>query len=276
MMGAQSYVLNLEARHARFLSEGGRLIDIPYDYKYDMDGKSRTDWSGKQSQRWTSPQRNPQKTKFPYGFSKETRIEYVSPPGRNMKVTYDTTPGSAWYFEDELVMTYAGDKRSNNISMDGWTGGKILMTKQQAFDMGLTPEAVLNFYRQDEQFKIRADSVGRKPAFFFEYRKDGSIIGIYKPPIVPPPAPVQIPNPLTEPLQALHEQLIEAQLTPQIIQAAIANPQMVQPAPPPEPVPVSNVNPYQLTTTINPKWILLAILGVGILSALIFIMRGKK
>ena len=95
---------------------------------------------------------------------------------------------------------------------------------------------------------------------------------------MPPPEPVQIPNPLTEPLQELHEQLIEAQLTPEIIQAAIANPEMVQPAPPPvpEPVPVSTVNPYQLTTSIGPKWILLAIVGVGILSALIFIMRGKK
>jgi len=35
------------------------------------------------------------------------------------------------------------------------------------------------------------------------------------------------------------------------------------------------LNPYQLTTTIEPKWILLAIVGVGILSALIFIMRRK-
>ena len=246
----------------------------PYDYNYDIDHKNRKDWSGTQTQRWTSPQRDPQKTKFPYGFSSKKEIKYVSPPGRMMSVTVDTSGGS-WYFEDELIQTYAGNKRGNQYQ-DGWTGGKILMTKQQAFDMGLTPDAVLNFYAQDEQFKIRADSVGRKPAFFFEYRKDGSIIGIYKPPIVPPPAPVQIPNPLTEPLQALHEQLIEAQLTPQIIQAAIANPQMVQPAPPPEPVPVSNVNPYQLTTTINPKWILLAVVGVGILSAMIFILRGRK
>ena len=152
------------------------------------------------------------------------------------------------------------------------------MTRLEAAQMGLTPDQVINFYRQDQQFKKAADQIGRKPAYFFDYRSDGSIIGMFKPPIVPPPVPVQVPNPLTEPLQELHEQLIEAQLTPEIIQAAIANPEMVQPAPPPvpEPVPVSTVNPYQLTTSIGPKWILLAIVGVGILSALIFIMRGKK
>jgi len=226
-----------------------------------LQQKRKTDWSGIQNQVWSDPYYQPQKTKFPY---------YIKTVKRN-RASYDDSGGS-WYFPEELIFSYAG----NTNYATGWTGGKILMTKQQAFDMGLTPDAVLNFYNQDEQFKIRADSINRKPAFFFEYRKDGSIIGIYKPPIVPPPEPVQIPNPLTEPLQALHEQLIEAQLTPQIIQAAIANPEMVRPAPPPEPVPVSNVNPYQLTTTINPKWILLAIVGVGILSALIFIMRGKK
>jgi len=48
------------------------------------------------------------------------------------------------------------------------------------------------------------------------------------------------------------------------------------PAPVAESVPVGNLNPYQLTTTINPKWILLAIAGVGILSAMIFIMRRRN
>ena len=46
--------------------------------------------------------------------------------------------------------------------------------------------------------------------------------------------------------------------------------------PTPEPVPVGNLNPYQLKTTIDPKWILLAIVGVGILVAIIFTLRGRQ
>ena len=81
-----------------------------------------------------------------------------------------------------------------------------------------------------------------------------------KPPIVPTPVVFSPPPAMVE----LQQQLLEwreAQQTPA--------------EPTPEPVAVGNLNPYQLTTTINPKWILLAIVGVGILSAMIFILRGR-
>ena len=227
--------------HVSFDSQGTRLLGEPHLTTQGTKGKSRSDWSGTQSQLWSNPQFPPQKTKF----------------------------DGNWYFEDELIFSYPADKYNNNIFMDGYTGGKILMTIYEAQAIGLTPDQVLNYYKQDELFKKRADSVNRKPAFFFEYRKDGSIIGIFKPPIVPPPAPVQIPPALVE----LQQQLSEAQLTPQMIKTALSAP---PPAPVVEPVPVGNLNPYQLKTTIDPKWILLAVVGVGILSAMIFIMRGKK
>ena len=239
------------------------------------DQKKRVDWSGHQMQTWTDPQFPPQKTKFPYYI--KTRDARIG----NQRASRVDDSGGSWYFEDELVMTYAGNKRDNNIWMDGWTGGKILMTKQEAFNMGLTPEAVVNFYKQDEQFKKRADAVGRKPAYFFDYRSDGSIIGIYKPPIVPPPVPVAPPPELVE----LQQQLAEAQLTPQMIQEVISAPPpepvyIEVPAPvvelTPEPVPAGNLNPYQLQSTIDPKWILLAVVGTGLLVAMIFILRGRK
>ena len=78
-------------------------------------------------------------------------------------------------------------------------------------------------------------------------------------PIIPPTAPATSPPPL--------EEVVAQQSTTQLqqqIQAPVA-----------EPTPVGNLNPYQLTTTINPKWILLAVVGVGILSAIIFIMRRR-
>jgi len=68
-------------------------------------------------------------------------------------------------------------------------------------------------------------------------------------PIIPPPTPPTPPPVMTPPEPT--------------------------PAPVAEPTPVGNLNPYQLTTTINPKWILLAVVGVGILSAIIFIMRRR-
>jgi len=236
-----------------------QLIDIPYDYNYDMDHKSRKDWSGDQLQRWTSPQRDPQKTLFPYGLSKIQKSRWIS----------EDTSGGQWYFEDEVIQTYAGDKFHNNIYMDGWTGGKILMTIYEAQAIGLTKAQILNFYNQDEQFKKIADQVGRTPALFFTYRKDGSITGIYKPPIVPPPAPVQIPNPLSEPLQQLHQQLLEAELTPEIIQSALANPQLLQPAHAEPEVVVAD--PSGLHPDV--KWMVLGVLGVGLLFAIIFLRR---
>ena len=247
------YVSNLQERNPNL-----QLIDIPYDYNYDTDHKNRKDWSGTQIQRWTSPQRNPQKTKFPY---------YIKTKPITRGKVDDS--GGQWYFEDELIFSYPADKFHNNIWMDGWTGGKILMTIYEAQAIGLTPDQILNFYRQDEQFKKIADQVGRTPSLFFEYRKDGSITGIYKPPIVPPPAPVQIPNPLSEPLQQLHQQLLEAELTPEIIQSAIANPQLFQPAHAEPEVVVAD--PSGLHPDV--KWMVLGVLGVGLLFAIIFLRR---
>ena len=205
------------------------LLEIPYDYNYNLSQKRR----GDQDQVWTSPQRNPQKTKFPYGITSK----------RVGRASVDTSGGS-WYFEDELVMSSQGDKFRNNIFMDGYTGGIILMTKREASNMGLTPQQVINLWKEDDLFAKSAKATGTIPSLFFTYRSDGSISGKWKPPIIPPPAPATPPPTKTPPVA--------------------------------EPTPVGNLNPYQLKTTINPKWILLAIVGVGILSAMIFIMRGRK
>ena len=86
-----------------------------------------------------------------------------------------------------------------------------------------------------------------------------------KPPIVPTPVVVAPPPAMVE----VQQQLADVQLLAQQNQQALL-------ISAPEPVPVGNLNPYQLTTTINPKWILLAVVGVGILSAMIFILRGRK
>ena len=209
--------------------------------------KSRSDWSGTQSQLWSNPQFPPQKTKFPYGLTKKK-------VGRAL---VDTTEGN-WYFEEELVMAYAGDKWNFNVYQDKYTGGKILMTKQQAYEMGMTPQQVINWYNEDKLFYDSAKKTNTKPSLFFEYRKDGSITGKYKPPIIPPP-PQPTPPPTKTPPAPVAEPVPEP-----------------TPAPVAEPTPVGNLNPYQLKTTINPKWILLAVVGVGILSAMIFIMRGRK
>jgi len=105
-----------------------------------------------------------------------------------------------------------------------------------------------------------------------EWERSSNIASISKstkPPIVPTPV-VSSPPPAMVELQQQLLEWREAQQTP-------AEPVYVEiPAPVVEPVPVGNLNPYQLTTTINPKWILLAIVGVGILSAMIFILRGRK
>jgi len=230
-----------------------RLMGVGHLTTQGTKGKSRKDWSGSQSQLWSDPFYPPQKTKFPYGIkSKPHNVDHRT--GKTGRTHSDDDSGGAWYFEDELVMTYAGDKYRNNISMDGYTGGKILMTKQQAYDMGMTPQQVINWYNEDKLFYDSAKKTNTKPSLFFEYRKDGSITGKYKPPIIPPPTPPTPPPVMTPP-----------EPTP----APVAEPT-------PEPVPVGNLNPYQLKTTIDPKWILLAIVGVGILSAMIFIMRGRK
>jgi len=228
----------------------------PYSFTYDLQGGKIEDWSGTQKQLWTSQQRQPQKTKFPYWTITKREKGYIQPHNlkfTNKERTVDDS-GGAWYFEDELIQTYVGDKWNRNQWQGGWTGGKILMTKQQASNMGLTPQQVINWYNEDKLFYDSAKTTGTIPSLFFEYRKDGSIIGKFKPPIIPPPVVVATPPVMTP-------------------QAPAPEP---APEPTPEPVAVGNLNPYQLTTTINPKWILLAIVGVGILSAMIFIMRGRK
>jgi len=225
-----------EFSHIRYLGE-------PHLTTQGTTGKRRSDWSGTQSQLWSNPSFPPQKTKFPYGITKK----------KVGRASVDTTEGN-WYFEEELVMAYAGDKWNFNVYQDKYTGGKILMTKQQAYEMGMTPQQVINWYNEDKLFYDSAKTTNTKPSLFFEYRKDGSITGKYKPPIIPPPTPPTPPPVMTPP-----------EPTP----APVAEPT-------PEPAPVGNLNPYQLKTTINPKWILLAVVGVGILSAMIFIMRGRK
>jgi len=166
-----------------------------------------------------------------------------------------------WYSNDQLIQLTPPDHYTKTCSMKGYSGGLILMTKQQAYEMGMTPQQVINWYNEDKLFYESAKKTNSKPSLFFEYRKDGSIIGKYKPPIIPPPVVVAPPPVMTPP-----------EPTP----APVAEPTPAPVAEPtPEPVAVGNLNPYQLTTTINPKWILLAIVGVGILSAMIFILRGR-
>ena len=242
--------------HVSFDSQGTRLLGEPHLTTQGTKGKGRSDWSGSQSQLWSDPQFPPQKVKFPYAVETERVCGYTDErTGKFVhKCRGEDRSGGKWYFEDELVMSYAGDKYRNNISMDGYTGGKILMTKQQAYEMGMTPQQVINWYNEDKLFYDSAKKTNTKPSLFFEYREDGSITGKFKPPIIPPPTPPTPPPVMTPP-----------EPTP----APVAEPT-------PESVPVGNLNPYQLKTTIDPKWILLAIVGVGILSAMIFIMRGRK
>ena len=229
-----------------------RIMGVGHLTTQGTKGKGRSDWSGSQSQLWSDPSYPPQKVKFPYNIKSEKVCGYIQPHNQKWtnKCRGEDRSGGQWYFEDELVMTYAGDKYNNNIFMDGWTGGKILMTKQQAYEMGMTPQQVINWYNEDKLFYDSAKKTNTKPSLFFEYRKDGSITGKFKPPIIPPPTPATPPPVMTPPEPT--------------------------PAPVAEPTPVGNLNPYQLKTTIDPKWILLAIVGVGIVSAMIFIMRGRK
>ena len=94
-----------------------------------------------------------------------------------------------------------------------------------------------------------------------EFAPSSSVASISKstkPPIVPTPV-IASPPPAMVEVQQNQQALLFSTLPP------VA-----------EAVPVGNLNPYQLKTTIDPKWILLAIVGVGILSAMIFILRGRK
>ena len=176
--------------------DGERVYGVGHLTTYDLDGKTRCDWSGCQSQLWSSPQFSPQKTKFPYGVKQERVCGYTDErTGKFVnKCRGEDRSAGKWYFEEELVMTYQGDKYNNNIFMDGYTGGKILMTKQEATEMGLTPQQVLNFYFQDKLAKDRFESLNIKPEYFFEYRSDGSIIRINQPEPEPEPVPIVTPE----------------------------------------------------------------------------------
>ena len=229
-----------------------RYLGVGHLTSQGLDGKTRKDWSGNQEQLWSDSQFPPQKTKFPFNIKRKLLPSTGKKGGQQS--TDDS--GGQWYFEHELIMTYEGDIRNYNVYQDAWTGGKILMTKQQAYEMGMTPQQVINWYNEDKLFYESAKKTNTKPSLFFEYRKDGSITGKFKPPIIPPPPPATPPPVMTSP-----------EPTPEPVPVA---------EPTPEPVPVGNLNPYQLKTTIDPKWILLAVVGVGILSAMIFIMRGRK
>jgi len=233
------------------------LLTGEYSTTYDLDQKRRRDWSGTQEQTWTSPQRTPQKTKFPY---------YIKTIKKG-RATYDDS-GGKWYFEDELVMASQGDKKRNNSSMDGYTGGLILMTKYEAREMGLSDSDVLKNYRSDEAVKKNADKYGYEaPHYFFNYRKDGSIESLYVPPPPPPPIikyiEVEVPaTPPPDKVEAPPEPVFEvSQPEP------VAEEQRVVKVSKPEPV---------VTSSDNTKWILLAIVGLGILIAIIFILRSKN
>ena len=234
------------------------LLTGEYSTTYDLDQKRRIDWSGTQKQSWTSPQRTPQKTKFPYGLSERQISRWIS----------QDTSGGKWYFEDELVMATQGDKYRNNSSMDGYTGGLILMTKYEARDMGLTEAQVIANYRSDEAQKKSADKYGYEaPHYFFNYRKDGSIESLYVPPPPPPPIikyiEVEVPaTPPPDKVEAPPEPVFEVSKP-----EPVAEEQRVVKVSKPEPV---------VASSDNTKWILLAIVGLGILLAILFTLRSKN
>jgi len=240
---------NLIDRHPNIPS-----TEIPYDYNFNMQGKSRRDWSGTQAQQWTSPQRDPQKTKFPYMIKTKKGIS----TGRKGGAPTIDLSGGKWYFEEELIFATPADKYNNNIFMSGYTGGLILMTKYEARDMGLSDSDVLKNYRSDQAVKKNADKYGYEaPHYFFDYRIDGSIESIYTPP--PPPPPIikyiEVPaNPPPDKIEAPPEPVFEVS----------------------KPEPVEEERVVTVAKTDNTNMILLAIVGVGILIAIIFTLRGRQ
>jgi len=153
---------------------------------------------------------------------------------------------------------------------------KIKPNKKENFKIGIDQPSK-NVYFPDGNYLLNAWSVSTWTGRRFdwgshtgikEWERSSNIASISKstkPPIVPTPVVVTPPPAMVE----VQQQLADVQLLAQQNQQALL-------ISAPEPVPVGNLNPYQLTTTINPKWILLAIVGVGILSAMIFILRGRK
>ena len=168
--------------------------------------------------------------------------------------------GGKWYFEEELIFATPADKFNYNHYQDRYTGGLILMTKYQAREMGLSESDVLKNYRSDEAVKKNADKYGYEaPHFFFNYRIDGSIESIYTPPPPPPlikyiEVPVSTPPPDKPVIEPAPEPVFEVS----------------------KPEPVEEERVVTVAKTDNTNMILLAIVGVGILIAIIFTLRGRQ
>ncbi len=147
---------------------------------------------------------------------------------------------------------------------------KVKPNKKENFRIGIDQRSK-NIEFPDKYYLLNAWSVSTWTGRRFdwgvhsgikEWERSSNIASISKytnPPIVPPPVPVQIPNPLSEPLQEHHQQLIYAESTPEIIPSAYAEPEVLVTDP-------SRLHP-------NVKWMVLGVLGVGLLFAIIFLRR---
>ena len=179
--------------------------------------------------------------------------------------------------KSEQQFSYEVRNSQNQVIAMALFPRKIKPNKKENFKIGIDQPSK-NVYFPDGNYLLNAWSVSTWTGRRFDWKPPLANLGSTgikewnpssniaslskstKPPIVPTPVVFSPPPAMVE----LQQQLLEwreAQQTPA--------------EPTPEPVAVGNLNPYQLTTTINPKWILLAIVGVGILSAMIFILRGR-
>ena len=50
-----------------------------------------------------------------------------------------------WYTNDQLIQSHPPNHFSASCDMKGYSGGLILMTKQQAYEMGRTPQQIINW-----------------------------------------------------------------------------------------------------------------------------------
>ena len=227
---------------------------------YSKFGLSRTDWSGTQRQLLTDRQFPPHKIKFPYLIITERVSGYIDARGKfTQKSREEDRSGGKWYFEDELIFATKSKRQNSNVYQSGWYHGLILMTKYEAREMGLSESEVIKNYRQDELFDKQAKRYGNKATFFFNYRIDGSIESIYTPPTPPPlikyiEVPVSTPPPDKPVIEPAPEPVFEVS----------------------KPEPVEEERVVTVAKTDNTNMILLAIVGVGILIAIIFTLRGRQ